>query len=115
MLEHLLGRDVISPKRLHDLMQREPLTIVDVNPRQSWLEARLAGAINLDPTGFGAGDLPADKGSMLVFYCSNLFCRKAPQAARRATGMGFRNVHVMRAGISGWIGAGLPTESGEAG
>jgi rhodanese-related sulfurtransferase len=114
MLGHLLGRGVISPKRLHDLMQRQPLTIVDVNPGQSWRAARLTGAINLDPTGFVATDLPADKDSMLVFYCSNVFCRKAPQAARRATGMGDRNVQVLRAGISGWIGAGLPTESGDA-
>jgi 3-mercaptopyruvate sulfurtransferase SseA len=27
--------------------------------------------------------------------------------------MGYRNVHVMSAGITGWINAALPTESGE--
>src|SRR5208283_2965678 len=40
-------------------------------------------------------------------------CRKAPNAARCAKDMGYRNVYVMSAGISGWVGASLPTESGE--
>ena len=58
-----------------------------------------------------SNDLPADRTAPLVFYCSNFLCRKAPNAARRAKAMGFTNVRVMSAGISGWISAGLPTES----
>jgi rhodanese-related sulfurtransferase len=50
---------------------------------------------------------------LLVFYCSNPLCRKAPTAARRARKMGYTNVHVMSAGINGWLAAKLPTESGE--
>ena len=46
--------------------------------------------------------LPSDHDSTLVFYCSNVWCRKAPQAARRAEGLGYRDVHVMSAGIKGW-------------
>jgi rhodanese-related sulfurtransferase len=63
--------------------------------------------------GYDENDLPADRDSTLVFYCSNFMCRKAPNAARRAKDMGYRNVYVMSAGISGWVGAPLPTESGE--
>jgi rhodanese-related sulfurtransferase len=40
-------------------------------------------------------------------------CRKAPKAARRAKKLGYSNVHVMSAGISGWLKTDLPTESGE--
>jgi len=54
-----------------------------------------------------------DQRSALVFYCSNMFCRKAPQAARRATAMGDRHVLVMSSGIKGWLDAALPVESGE--
>jgi rhodanese-related sulfurtransferase len=50
---------------------------------------------------------------MLVFYCSNLLCRNAPNGARRASGMGYRQVYVMSAGIKGWLDAALPIESGE--
>ncbi|HWN42407.1 MAG TPA: rhodanese-like domain-containing protein [Thermoanaerobaculia bacterium] len=78
----------------------------------SWATARVPGALNLDPAGYDEKSLPADKDSLLVFYCSNPLCRKAPNAARRAKQMGYRNVHVMSAGISGWLNAKLPTESG---
>lgn len=33
--------------------------------------------------------------------------------ARRAKKLGYGNVHVMSAGISGWLAAKLPTESGD--
>jgi rhodanese-related sulfurtransferase len=112
MFEWLLGFKVISPARLHQLIQDKLATAVDVNSRQSWLEARVPGALNLDPVGYDEKSLPADKDSLLVFYCSNPLCRKAPNAARRAKQMGYHNVHVMSAGISGWLNAKLPTESG---
>ena len=66
----------------------------------------------LDPLNHADKDLPADKNSSLVFYCSNPFCRKAPNAARRAKQLGYTNVKVMSAGISGWLSAKLPTEAG---
>jgi rhodanese-related sulfurtransferase len=95
-------------------MQNESVTAVDVNPQGSWVEAHVPGALNLDPVGFSDDDLPPDKDSMLVFYCSTYMCSKAPRAARRAATMGYRRVHVMSAGIRGWLRAGLLTESGEA-
>jgi rhodanese-related sulfurtransferase len=35
-------------------------------------------------------------------------------AARRARGMGYDHVHVMSAGIAGWLDAALPTESDQS-
>jgi rhodanese-related sulfurtransferase len=113
MFARLMGLKTVSPRRLHQRMQEEPLTVIDVNPRGSWVAARVRGALNLDPAGFDDGDLPADKGSTLVFYCSNFMCMKAPKAARRAAAMGYRRVQVMSSGIKGWLDAALPTESGE--
>lgn len=113
MFARLMGLKTISPGALHQLMQSELVTAIDVNPRPSWAKARVPGALHLDPIGYADRDLPSDKDSMLVFYCSNFMCRKAPNAARRAKHMGYGNVHVMSAGISGWLDAALPTESGE--
>lgn len=113
MFARLMGLKTISPAALHQLMQREPVTAIDVNNRQSWLRARVPGARHLDPTAYRDTDLPPDKAATLVFYCSNMLCRKAPNAARRAKGLGYTNVQVMSAGISGWLQAALPTESGE--
>lgn len=114
MFARLMGLKSISPDALHRRMQQSaPVTVIDVNSRGSWLKARVPGARNLDPGGYSDSDLPADKDAMLVFYCSNPMCRKAPRAGRRARKFGYDDVHVMSAGITGWLGADLPTESGE--
>lgn len=112
MIARLMGLKTLSPARLHQRMQGEPgIVVIDVNARPRWAAAHVPGAVNLDPAGFGAADLPADKNAMLVFYCSNSLCRKAPNAAKRAEKMGHTNVHVLSAGIAGWLAAALPTEA----
>ncbi|MFC5551435.1 rhodanese-like domain-containing protein [Massilia aerilata] len=112
MFAMLMGLKGIAPRELQQLMDRDGATVVDVNARQSWLKARVPGALNLPPD-FDAGALPPEPGRLLVFYCSNPLCRKAPNAARRAKSLGYSNVRVMSAGIAGWLGASLPTASGE--
>lgn len=112
MFALLMGLKTISPNRLHELMQTQRVTVIDVNSRQRWMQTHVPGAFNLDPIDYRDGDLPADKESNLVFYCSNPLCRKAPNAARRARQMGYGNVRVMSAGIAGWLAAELPTEAG---
>ena len=108
-----MGLKTISPDGLHQLMQNEHVTVIDVNSRHSWIKVRVPGALNLDPADYNDSELPQEKESVLVFYCSNPMCRKAPNAARGAKKMGYSNVQVMSAGISGWLTAKLPTESGE--
>jgi len=88
MFARLMGLNVISPGKLQQLMQKQPVSVFDVNSRQSWLTARVLGARPLDPMGYDESDLPADRASTLEFYCSNFTCRKAPNAARRAKDMG---------------------------
>lgn len=112
MFATLMGLKTISPMHLHQMLQKHPVTVIDVNAPQSWISAHVPGAINLDPVNFGDNDLPSDKESALVFYCSGPMCRKAPNAARRANQMGFKNVKVMSAGMSGWLSARLPAGSG---
>lgn len=111
MFAMLMGLKSISPQELHERMQHGALTIVDVNAPQSWLRARVPGAVNLG-LDFDAAALPPDLAMPLVFYCSNPLCRKAPGAARRAKKFGYTDVRVMSAGITGWTAAKLPVHSG---
>jgi rhodanese-related sulfurtransferase len=113
MFAFLMGLKSISPAELHPLVQKRQVTVIDVNSRQSWMKAHVPGALSLDPVEYKDGDLPPDRDASLVFYCSNPMCRKAPNAARRARKMGYDDVRVMSAGISGWLAARLPTEGGE--
>jgi len=112
MLARLMGLKTVDPATLRQRMQVEPIAVFDVNARGSWLAARIPGARHLDHETFAESDLPADRDHALVFYCSNPFCRKAPLAARRAGKMGYSAAQVLSAGITGWLAAGLPTESG---
>jgi rhodanese-related sulfurtransferase len=111
MFAMLMGLKSISPKELHARMQSAPLTVVDVNPQQSWLRARVPGALNLS-VDFDPAALPQDRQAGLVFYCSNPLCRKAPNAARRARQLGYTDIRVLSAGITGWTSANLPVDSG---
>ena len=112
MIAQLMGLRTISPGDLLRLSREGGAIAIDVNSRGSWLEARVPGAVHLDPAAFDAAALPADKLALLVFYCSNPLCRKAPTAALRARTLGYQNVRVMPAGIKGWVSARLPVESG---
>lgn len=111
MFARLMGLKTISPTDLMGRIRDGQVTSFDLNSQESWKQAHVPGALHLDPAASMEGVLPADKGSPLVFYCSNPFCRKAPNAARRAQEMGYSNVWVMSAGIGGWLSARLPTES----
>jgi len=112
MIARLMGLKTISPGKLDELVRQRAVTVIDVNSPGSWAQSHVPGAVNLDPMNFSESDLPPEKSSPLAFYCSNPFCRKAPNAARRAGKMGYADVRVMSAGISGWIAANLPTEAG---
>lgn len=114
MFARLLRLKTITPKRLVEHIGDDSVTTIDVTSPQSWDSAHVPGARNLDPYQFEQQDLPADKQSLLVFYCSNPLCRKAPNAAKRAIKMGFENVRVMPAGIKGWVRAGLPVDTSKA-
>jgi rhodanese-related sulfurtransferase len=113
MFALLMGLKTVSPDELNQLIQKHEVTVFDVNSPQSWSQAHVPGAKNLDPINYIATDLPTDKKSNLVFYCSNPMCRKAPNAAKRAKQMGHENVKVMSAGISGWLAKNLPTQTGQ--
>ena len=112
MFARLMGVTTISPVELLALVERRAVTAIDVNARACWLRAHVPGALTLDHANYQACDLPTSLDSAIVFYCSNPLCRKAPLAARRAKGFGYTDVRVMSAGISGWMAAKLPTESG---
>lgn len=113
MIARLMGLETISPAELHRQIEARQVVVIDVNSRPSWMEARVPGALHLDPEAFGVDHLPADRAASLVFYCSNPMCRKAPKAALRAKQLGYGNVKVMSAGMRGWLASSLPTDSGE--
>lgn len=82
MFAMLMGLKSISPQALHERMQSGALTIIDVNAAQSWLRARVPGALNLG-VDVDAAALPPDLAHALVFYCAPP-CAARPRARRGA-------------------------------
>lgn len=113
MIARLMGLRTVSPVALQQLTEQgEPVVLIDVNRPERWQQGHVPGARYQEPGGDMTGTLPAEKDATLVFYCSGPLCSKAPKAARRAEQMGYTDVRVMSAGITGWEAAHLPTESG---
>ncbi|QYF92099.1 rhodanese-like domain-containing protein [Massilia sp. PAMC28688] len=110
MFAMLMGLKTIAPRELHARMREASPTIIDLNAPAAWRKAHVPGALNLAPD-HAASALPADLDTSLVFYCSNPLCTKAPRAARRARQLGYTDVRVMSAGITGWVDARLPVAS----
>ncbi|QOY95883.1 rhodanese-like domain-containing protein [Massilia sp. UMI-21] len=112
MLAMFMGLKTITPAALHARLGADRPAIFDLNAPHSWRAARVPGAIHLG-VDFDPSVLPPDRAAGLVFYCSNPLCSKAPRAARRAGKLGYTDVRVMSAGITGWLSAQLPTDSGD--
>jgi rhodanese-related sulfurtransferase len=70
----------------------------------------IPGAILLsDYETFLPSELPPDRGAGLIFYCASDTCSASDEAAARAVAAGYTDVHVLAAGITGWVRAGQPT------
>ena len=57
---------------------------------------------------YAVAELPSELSRPVVFYCHSEWCGAAAAAARRAVAEGHSDVHVLTAGIQGWIDAGRP-------
>jgi|GEM_PF-327905 len=82
------------------------LVIIDSRPEIEWKKASIPGSINIPLTDLESGDgldsLPADKKTMLVFYCGGYHCRMAPSGASLAVKAGYKDVRVYHAGYPDW-------------
>lgn len=112
MMAQLMGLPVVSPERLKHLVDEKQVTVIDVNSDERFHQGHVPGARHLNGAEYTEADLPPDKTTTLVFYCSNALCRKAPNAAKRAQKMGYTDVKVLASGVKGWVAKRLPTEGG---
>lgn len=95
-------------------MNKPGVVVLDVNVQEVWEKHHLPGAVHIDSPDI-ATFLPADKSSLLIFYCAGPLCPVSGAAANESVMLGFRKVFVMRDGISGWVKAGYPVESAAPG
>lgn len=79
--------------------------IVDSRPRQKkYNKGHVPGAINIPFSHFDkmSGLLPADKNTLVIFYCGGWKCPLSHKSAFKAKAMGYTNVAVEPAGYPAW-------------
>jgi rhodanese-related sulfurtransferase len=91
---------------------KTPLFIYDANPDSLRKEkGMIPTAIRLSSSSdYDLALLPKNKADATVFYCSSTKCGASKSAAKRAIQAGYTNVHVLPAGIAGWVKAGKPVD-----
>ncbi len=104
--------DITIPE-LKTAIQKNQVTLLDVNGTGSWRKGHIPGAIDFASNESKlASVLPKDKSALIVAYCGGPQCKAYQSAAKAAEKLGYKNVKHLVAGISGWQQAGEKMEKG---
>lgn len=96
---------VISTDQLKKMMdEKKEFILVDARTKEEYQEAHLVTAINVPEKQFEelVSTLPADKKSLLVFYCNGSKCGKSKRTAKKATALGYTNIAIYNEGFPVW-------------
>lgn len=91
------------------LPKPDGVLIVDSRPTaRKYDPGHIPTAISLPDSQFDrlAAQLPADKGTLLIFYCDGVECLLSHNSAFKAEKLGYTNIRVYAAGYPDWIGTG---------
>jgi len=111
----------IGVEAVKDLLSKgETFLLVDSRPLVKFLEGSIPSAVSIPDSAFEkkTGLLPADKSTLLVFFCGGYECPLSHNSARKAMALGYTNVKVCEAGEPAWTkmygaaGGGLKVQSG---
>lgn len=101
----------ISMNQLRSKIRERNVTIIDVRPREEYLNGHLPGAVSipLPELKNNLNNLPVDK--EIVAYCRGKYCVMAPEAAEVLNRKGFK-ITILQDDVNSWRFAGLKIEKG---
>jgi rhodanese-related sulfurtransferase len=103
----------VSVDELAGMIERhEQVAIFDNNGQEMYMQGHVPGARSVGYDSVTAEVLPTDRAAKLVFYCASEQCTACHTAARQAVTLGYTNVWILPAGISGWRAANRPVVAG---
>lgn len=88
-----------------DIPPKKNVAIIDSRPAARQFDpGHIPGAINIPDTQFDKqiAKLPADKATLLIFYCGGLECMLSHASAFKAEKLGYNNIKVYPAGMPDW-------------
>jgi len=101
----------ITTEGLKELLDgKKDFILVDARTKEEYQEAHIGQAVNIQEKNFGelAVLLPADKNSLLVFYCNGVKCGKSKKVATKAQSAGYTNILIYLEGFPVWEEKGMP-------
>lgn len=102
----------ISPRALHDLMQKgEAPLVVDVRLPAEWMALRIGTVLNLPLNHLAELSSKLDPKEPLVVVCNSAYRSSMATGVLERKGMG--NARNLEGGSEAWIAAGLPVLEGE--
>jgi rhodanese-related sulfurtransferase len=84
------------------------MMLIDSRPKRTkYDKGHIPTAVSIPDSQFDkmTAQLPADKNSLLVFYCGGLKCRLSHKSAKKAVDLGYTNVKVFAEGYPIWMTA----------
>lgn len=99
------GHVSVSAAYLKKLMdEKAAYTLVDARPKRVADKGMIPTAINVSDTEFDkqVDKLPADKASLLIYYCGGLECVLSDKSAAKARALGYTNVVTYAPGYPEW-------------
>lgn len=88
-----------------DIPPKKGVMLIDSRPAaRQYDPGHIPGAINIPDTQFDkqVDKLPADKATLLIFYCGGVDCMLSHNSAFKAEKLGFTNIKVYAAGMPEW-------------
>jgi len=84
---------------------RDDVMVIDSRPARKYDSGHISPALGIPDRSFDkmVGQLPKDKGALLVFYCGGLKCPLSHKSAFKADALGYTNIKVYAAGYPDWI------------
>ncbi|HOI17148.1 MAG TPA: rhodanese-like domain-containing protein [Geobacteraceae bacterium] len=94
--------------------QKENVVLIDARTPEEFKEAHIVGSVNIPEKGFeqAAAQLPADKKTLLVFYCNGVKCGKSKRVAQKVAPLGYTAILIYKEGIPVWEERNLPLVTG---
>ena len=100
----------ISMKELQSKIKKDDVTIIDVRPKEEYLNGHLPGAVSIPMTELKSKIKSLSSGKEIIAYCRGKYCVMAPEAAKILIAKGFKTT-IMQDDVNSWRFAGLKIET----
>lgn len=86
------------------LAKGENYMLIDARPAKKYLDGAIPSSVSMPDSKFEdkKGLLPADKESLLIYYCGGFKCKLSHKSTKKALALGYKKVVVAEAGYPGW-------------